>query len=209
MSGYIKLCGFTRLDDALFAAELGVDAVGLNFWPGTPRCVSAAVAKAIVDGLARSPTKVVGVFVDAPKEELLAAQRHYRLDLLQLHGNETPELCEEVGGMKALGVRERDDLQRASDYPGRLLLDAKVEGAMPGGTGRLANWELIAELSASREVLLAGGLTERNVAEAIQRVLPFGVDTASGIEECPGVKSRERMEAFVREAREAFRARQR
>jgi phosphoribosylanthranilate isomerase len=205
----VKVCGITRLEDALGCVERGVDALGLNFWPGTPRCVDLARACEIARAV-RGRAAIVGVFVDASFEEILRIDERVGLDAIQLHGDEPPETLEALGprAYKALGVRAGESadevLARTRRYPGvKILLDAKVPGAMPGGTGTRFDGRLAIAVAKERELILAGGLKPSNVAEAIAEVGPAWVDTASGVERAPGIKDLDAVETFVRRARGA------
>ncbi len=202
---WIKFCGLARPEDARHAARLGVDAVGLVFYPPSPRAVTLPLAREIVAELPDSVTRV-GLFVHprpAQVEEVLAA---LPLDLLQFHGRETPEACRRYGlpYLKAVHCAPGADLERAattfSDAFG-ILLDSFRPGAW-GGTGQAFDWSRIPRLRGAR-IVLAGGLRPDNVAQAIRQVSPDGVDVSSGIESAPGVKSSERMSAFVEEVRGA------
>ena len=184
--------------------QVGVDALGLNFWAGTPRRVDTEVARSIVEAF--PDTEMVGVFVDATMDEVRALRARVGFDWVQLHGDEPPEVVEALGprAYKALGVSGADDIARVGLYPGeRILLDARVPGAMPGGTGHAFDWDLAVEVARKRKLTLAGGLRPDNVAEAIARVRPHRVDVASGVESAPGVKDPALVEAFVRAARTA------
>jgi phosphoribosylanthranilate isomerase len=201
----VKICGVTRLEDALAAARLGADAIGLNFWPRSKRYIAPAAAAAIVS---RVPPTVatVGVFVDPTRAELEEAVAVSGVGVAQLHGDEPPELCLGLGVpvVKAIRVREGRDLAQLASYEVRaFLLDAPSAGY--GGSGATFDWGLAAEASRELPVLLAGGLTPENVAEAVRTVRPLGVDVASGVESSPGVKDVARMELFIRRAKEAGR----
>lgn len=204
----VKICGFTRIEDAEEALALGVDALGLNFWPGTPRVIKAELGREIA-ALARGRALIIGVFVDASREEILRVHDAVGLDEVQLHGSEPPELLRSLGlpAYKALGVADDESeaalLQRIARYPGeKLLLDTKVRGAMPGGTGARFDWALAEPVAKTRALILAGGLHPGNVREAIERVSPSWVDTASGVEVgTAGVKDAELMRAFIEAAR--------
>lgn len=184
----------------------GADAIGLNFSAASPRFVQVEQAAAIRRALGPA-IEVVGVFVDAPLEHLLEVRRSVGLDTLQLHGHEEPALLADliqrgVPAYKALRIATSEDVELAQAYAGqRVLVDAKAPGMM-GGSGRLFDWSLVAGLNQERKMILAGGLTSSNVSEAIARVLPFGVDTASGVESAPGVKSAELVRLFVERARQ-------
>lgn len=200
---HIKICGVTRIGDADACAALGVDWIGLNFVPGSPRCIGAAAARAIADAV-RGRLEVVGVVADLDEagiEELCLA---VGLDRVQLHGHEGPELLRRLGGRayKALRVGSAADVAEAGRYPGLILVDAKVAGAL-GGTGKTVDGALVAPLARARPMMLAGGLGPGNVADAVGAVVPFGVDAASGVERAPGVKDLDAVAAFVRAARAA------
>lgn len=201
----IKICGFTRPADAREAAALGVDAVGLVFYPSSPRAVDAAQARAIVDVLPPFVTRV-GLFVNEPAERLRAVLDAVSLDLLQFHGDESPDYCARFGRpwLKAIRMREGVDLAgEAARYRGAtgLLLDAYRPGT-PGGTGESFAWSRVPS-GLALPIVLAGGLNPGNVAEAIATVHPFAVDVSGGVEIAPGIKDTERMAAFVAAVRRA------
>jgi phosphoribosylanthranilate isomerase len=213
----VKICGITRVEDGAAAAEAGADAIGLIFWPGTPRCVSFDQARAIVGALPAFVT-VVGLFVDPAPDAVRAALAALPLDLLQFHGDERPELCAAFGRpyIKAVPVRPGVDLlQYGARFEAArgLLFDAHQPGGLPGGTGKTFDWtQLPARLAdpMSRRLILSGGLTAQNVAEAVRRVHPWAVDVSSGVEETGadgkprrGIKSAAKIAAFVREVRHA------
>jgi phosphoribosylanthranilate isomerase len=205
----VKICGITRLADALAALEAGADLLGFNFYSKSPRFLSLAACAAISGELRRraSPALLVGVFVNPSQAEVELALERCGLDLAQLSGDEPAELVRALGGraFKALRPASAQELDQALlDYPARalppaLLLDANRPGAY-GGTGQAADWDLAAEAARRVPVLLAGGLTPLNVAEAIRRVQPWGVDVASGVESAPGRKDGQKMAEFVRAA---------
>ena len=195
----IKVCGLTRVEDALAAVELGVDTLGLNFWPGTKRCVSIARAREIVTAVSRR-AELVAVFVDADESTIRETLAETGITWAQLHGDEPPSLVEALlpNAYKALGVRDDSVRARAATYPGEhILLDAAVPGAMPGGTGQTFDWALATAIARTRKLTLAGGLHPDNVAEAVRVVAPYRVDVASGVESAPGIKDPSRMRAFV------------
>lgn len=201
----IKICGLRSVADALGCVDAGADALGLNFWSGTPRCVDREIARSIVEAVGDS-TQLIGVFVDHPIAEVREIMNETGITWAQLHGGETPEDLSSLlpRAYKALGVGGASVLEETRRYGGEhLLLDAKVPGAMPGGTGKTFDWSLAAEVARERKLTLAGGLRPENVADAIRAVRPFRVDTASGVETEPGVKDLERVRAFVRAARGA------
>jgi len=200
----VKVCGVTSVADAIMCVDLGVDAIGLNFWPKSVRRCDESSARAIVEAVSRRAL-VVGVFVDAPREEVRRVRDEVGLDCVQLHGEEPPEFLAQFlpHAYKALRVRGPDVRDEVRRYGGEyVLLDAFVPG-MPGGTGATFDWKLASEVARERKVTLAGGITPANVAEAVRQVRPFCVDTASGVESAPGIKDRALVEALVREARAA------
>lgn len=203
----IKLCGMTRPEDARAAEAAGADAVGFIFAP-SPRQVSAAQARLISKELGPFIARV-GVFVNASRDEIEAVLEQVDLDVLQLHGSETPEQIEALRPLglrmiKSIRVRDAESLSRLDEYPvDTFLLDSYVPG-VPGGTGHTFDWSLATEIARNHRIILAGGLTPDNVAEAIKIVQPFGVDTSSGIERAPGIKDHEKMEQFIARARSSY-----
>ena len=195
----IKVCGITRLDDALRAVDLGVDALGFVFWPGSPRCVSLRQAAAIAEAL---PPLVatVGVFVNQPLDEIRTITSGVGLSAIQLHGDEAPGTWARVPGrcIKAIAVGPGFDAAAVRAWPLAVLplLDAH-DPARRGGTGRVVEWEGAAALARTRHIILAGGLGPSNIREAIMRVRPFAVDVSSGVEREAGIKDPERLRAFV------------
>lgn len=198
-----KICGITRLEDALAAVAAGADAIGLVFYARSPRAVSIEQARAIVTALPPFVT-TVGLFVDMSRADLDEVLAAVPLDLLQFHGDETAAECEAVGRpyIKALRVRAGDDVAALVDvYPGAraVLLDTFVEG-VPGGTGQAFDWSLV-PARLSKPVILAGGLTASNVAAAIAQVRPYAVDVSGGVEASKGIKDASRVKDFVRAVR--------
>jgi phosphoribosylanthranilate isomerase len=213
----IKICGITRIADAHAAADAGADAIGLVFWPGTPRRVTHAQARAIVGALPACIT-AVGLFVDPEPQAVRDALASVALDLLQFHGAEPPEFCRSFGRryVKAIPVKDGVDLlESVSPYDDAagLLFDAFREGDLPGGTGRAFDWgRLSADVRARlrRPLILSGGLDASNVERAIGDVKPWAVDVSSGVEErsedgAPrrGLKDAARIRAFVQGVRSA------
>lgn len=201
----VKICGITRNEDALACGHAGADAIGLVFYPPSPRYVSVAQAAAIACVLPPFVT-TVGLFVNPTAAEVEAVLRDLRLDVLQFHGDEQADFCASFGVpyLKALRVKAGVDLvQYALRYREAqgLLLDAYVEGT-PGGTGQAFDWGLIpAELPLP--VILSGGLEPGNVAEAIKRVRPWAVDVSSGVEAAKGLKDAAKIAAFMGGVRSA------
>jgi phosphoribosylanthranilate isomerase len=203
----IKICGIKTADDALAAIDLGVDLIGFNFYPKSPRYVEVGVCRGIMSRV-RTIGRVtcVGVFVNATVDEIHATMDTCGLNLAQLHGDETVEFMEtlEEKSFKAFrGIPESVDGFARDDAPA-FLVDASVKG-LYGGSGVTADWDGAAKLAKTYPLLLAGGLTPENVAEAVRRVKPWGVDVASGVESAPGEKDARKMKAFVRAVRSASR----
>lgn len=201
----VKICGITRVEDGLAAARHGADAVGLVFYPASPRHVSAAQAAAIARALPPFVT-TVGLFVNPTAEEVEAVLGELRLDLLQFHGDEAPESCAGFGvpWLKAVRVKAGLDLvQYAIRYREAkgLLLDAYVEG-LAGGTGRSFDWNLI-PAGLPLPVVLSGGLEPASVAAAIRQVRPWAVDVSSGVEAAKGIKDAAKIAAFIQGVRSA------
>lgn len=199
----VKICGITRIEDALAAAAAGADAIGLVFYAKSPRAVDIEQARAILAALPPFVTSV-GLFVDAERSELERILASVPLDLLQFHGDESVQQCEAFGRpyIKALRVKAGDDIAaqvaRYTSAQG-ILLDAYVEG-VPGGTGEAFDWSLIPQ-TLSKPLILAGGLRPDNVAEAVSRVRPYAVDVSGGVEASKGVKDVGKVDAFIRAAR--------
>ncbi|KTB71771.1 MULTISPECIES: phosphoribosylanthranilate isomerase [Pseudomonas] len=194
-----KICGITRIEDALAAAEAGADAIGLVFYPKSPRAVTVLQARAIIAALPPFIT-TVGLFVNASRCELNETLDAVALDMLQFHGDETPEECDGYHRpyIKALRVKAGDDIaQVCRTYRNArgVLLDTYVEG-VPGGTGETFDWALIPD-DLDKPVILAGGLTSANVAQAIAQVRPYAVDVSGGVEKSKGIKDREKILAFM------------
>jgi phosphoribosylanthranilate isomerase len=202
----IKFCGITRLEDAREAARLGAWAIGVNHWEESLRRCDPIVAAEIGAELRRR-LEVVGVFVNAPLEEIVRAGEDEGLTMIQLHGDEGPAFCKEVARrtgqkvIKAHRVRSTADIQAAAAYRTDYhLLDAHQPG-QPGGTGESFDWELVRGHRGSIPVILAGGLRPDNVGEAISVARPFAVDVASGTESAPGIKDHALMAEFADNAR--------
>ncbi|MFL5351533.1 phosphoribosylanthranilate isomerase [Archangium sp.] len=203
MSPRVKICGVTRVEDARMAWAAGADALGLNFYPRSPRYVTPETAAA----LARTRPalgSVVGVFVNESADVIRARVRDSGLTAVQLHGDEPPEACAGFGVpvIKALRVKGLEDVEKARTYVGvgdvaALLLDGAAPGYGGGGVG--FDWSLVARLAdAGVPVLVAGGLHPGNVQEAVRATRPYGVDVASGVEVSPGIKNADAVRAFVR-----------
>lgn len=200
----VKICGLTRVDDAVRCVELGADAIGLNFWAGSSRCTGIRRAREIVDAVG-DRAEMVGVFVNASLPEIASILERTGVDWVQLHGDEPPDVVEALlpRAYKALAVQGPSAVELARRYPGEhLLLDASVQG-LRGGTGSTFDWTIARAVASERKLTLAGGLTPDNVAEAVRAVRPHRVDVASGVESEPGRKDPDKVRAFVEAAKSA------
>jgi phosphoribosylanthranilate isomerase len=201
----VKICGITSIADAQAAVEAGADMLGFNFCEQSPRYLTVPAAKEISRLLPAFVIRV-GVFVNAPKEKVAHAINECGLSLLQFHGDEPPEFCTQFGlmSMKAFRIRDAESLRALPKFStDAWLLDAYSPEAR-GGTGATFNWELALEArKLGKPVFLAGGLTPENVADAVRRVRPFGVDVASGVESAPGKKDPAKVRAFIEAVRSA------
>jgi phosphoribosylanthranilate isomerase len=198
----VKICGVTSVADAELCVEAGADAIGLNFYPRSPRCIDAALARKIVDAVGHAAL-TVGVFVDADLPAIAELQASTGFRCVQLHGDEPPELLAALlpHAYKALRIKDERSIADAQRYGGEhILLDAYVPGEA-GGTGHTFRWELAVPLARQRKVTLAGGLRPENVAAAVRAVQPFCVDVASGVEARPGVKDAAAVRAFITAAK--------
>ena len=201
----VKICGITRIEDALAAARAGADAIGLVFEPKSPRCVKPDQALSIVRALPPFVT-VVGLFVNAAPDTVETILGRVPLDLLQFHGDETPEQCRRYHRpyIKAIHMRPEINLpeqaRRYADTEGLLLDTAVVHVA--GGSGEAFDWSLVPS-GLAKPVILAGGLTPENVAEAVRKVHPFAVDVSSGVEQAKGIKDAAKISAFIEAVRNA------
>jgi phosphoribosylanthranilate isomerase len=212
----VKICGIKTLKDALAAIEAGADYLGFNFYPRSARFIEKSACAEITSVLKREhpQIKLVGVFVNSPVDEITDTLQTCSLDLVQLHGDEPPEVVAVFKGkaFKAIRLSASESVE-TSVYPflpsaanirqsvlPALLIDAAVRGVY-GGSGVTADWSAAAELAKQYPLLLAGGLTPENVADAVRQVQPWGVDVASGVESAPGVKDAAKMIQFVKEVK--------
>jgi len=194
----IKVCGITRLEDALMASQLGVDAVGFVFYDKSPRYIEPMKAAAIIRQLPPF-VSAVGLFVNPEQawiDEVLAC---CPLGVVQLHGDESPEFCQVQARrvLKAIAVQDAHDLERAKQYACPVLLDAKAPKGVYGGTGTSFDWSLLQGFEHDYPLMLAGGLSVGNVSQALSHRQWFALDVSSGVEISPGVKDHEKMRAFV------------
>lgn len=196
----VKICGITRVEDAEAAVAAGADWIGLNFWPRSRRYLQIEQAIQIAAAVP-GDVKKVGVFVNAPAPAVEEAATRVGLDLIQFHGDEEPAFCD--GGpfagryLRAIRVRDAGDLRDLDRYATDLfLLDAPSAGY--GGSGQTFDWSLARSAKRpGKKILLAGGLTPDNVAEAVREVRPYGVDVAGGVERAPGIKDHAKIGAFI------------
>ncbi len=204
----IKICGMTRREDALCATEAGVDALGFIFYSKSPRYIDPDDAQQIIEQLPPF-VDTVGVFVDQRPETVQAIIRQCRLSHVQLHGSESPQYCRELsahtgcGILKAVRVGPQttaDTVAAYNDCIQGFLLDTFHKDAV-GGTGISFDWKMIAHLRLAKPFLLAGGLDVTNIAEALEQVLPYGVDANSGLETTPGVKDHTLIREFIARVR--------
>lgn len=213
----VKICGITRVEDGVAAAHAGADAIGLVFWPGSPRAVAVERARAIAAALPPFVT-IVGLFVDPAPDHVRATLSAVPLDLLQFHGGEPPEICRAFGRpyIKAVPVDGKaaraDLLEYAARYPDAcgLLFDAPPSAGLPGGTGQTFDWDAL-PVALPRPLVLSGGLTAVNVGAAIRRLRPWAVDVSSGVEAIGpdgkpdrGNKDPARILAFIEEVLHAY-----
>jgi len=202
----IKICGITNLEDALAAADAGADALGFNFYKKSPRYIEPDKAAEII---AQLPPFImpVGIFVNEREEKIRENQALTCIQAIQLHGDESPEFCQRFGGrvIKAFQVRDKESLKNMAHYRvGAFLLDSYRDGVR-GGTGVTFDWHLAVVAKTFGKVILAGGLTPENVAEAVKLVQPYGVDVAGGVEREKGIKDHAKVRKFIAEVRRASR----
>ena len=197
----VKICGITRLEDAIAAVDAGAGAIGFIFWPASPRFIDPYRARKIAAMLPPFVTPV-GVFVNQPLDYMNGVSSLARLGAVQLHGDETPDVATGVARpvIKALSLGGGDVQAWPAEV--RLLLDVH-DSVARGGTGRTIDWTAAADIAARREILLAGGLTPDNVTDAVARVHPFGIDVSSGVESAPGIKDHRRLRALFEAVHDA------
>jgi phosphoribosylanthranilate isomerase len=194
----VKVCGVTRIDDALLAVELGATAIGLVFWPDSPRAIDPVRARAIAAALPPF-VSTIGVFVDQPVEEVRSIAEAVQLTGVQLHGSESMEYARALlqPVIKAVAVTEGFTPESVDAFPAEItvLLDAH-DPVRRGGTGRTIDWSIAASAAARRPVFLSGGLTPSNIRDAVMRVKPYAVDLSSGVESAPGIKDPVKLRAL-------------
>ena len=198
----VKICGMTQLKDALFAVEQGVDAVGFIFYKKSPRAVTMKTVREIITKL---PPLVdtVGVFVNESAERLNKIADYCGLDLVQLHGEESPAFCRKIHRrvIKAFRVKDLQSIKQLEKFPVSGFLLDTFSDDLHGGTGKTFDWNLALPAKKTGPVILAGGLTPRNILQAVRQVRPYGVDVCSGVEKSPGIKDLEKVRAFLKNIR--------
>lgn len=205
MSVRVKICGITRVEDALAAVDAGADALGFMFFEPSPRSVTHERAAGILRELPPFVTRVA-VFVNPSADKVRAAIALTGIDTLQFHGEESPGFCRQFGlrVIKAFRMRDAESLTPLADFQSEAwLLDSFVEGKQ-GGTGAVFNWDLAAQaVKQGGRVILAGGLTPENASDAVRRVRPYALDVSSGVEFAPGKKDAAKVRAFIEAAKGA------
>ena len=198
----VKICGMTQLKDALFAVEQGVDAVGFIFYKKSPRAVTMKTVREIITKL---PPLVdtVGVFVNESAERLNKIADYCGLDLVQLHGEESPAFCRKIHRrvIKAFRVKDLQSIKQLEKFPVSGFLLDTFSDDLHGGTGKTFDWNLALPAKKMGPVILAGGLTPRNILQAVRQVRPYGVDVCSGVEKSSGIKDLEKVRAFLKNIR--------
>jgi phosphoribosylanthranilate isomerase len=198
----VKICGITNLDDARAALDEGADAIGFIFYSKSPRAISFRKAGEIVGALPPF-VSAVGVFVNESDVHIREAVKEAKLTHVQLHGDESPLFCQQLGlnVIKAFRVEVPEDLDPIKDFSVRGILLDSYRKAQYGGTGKPFDWKMLSRLSPGKPIILSGGLNAENVREAIELCSPYAVDVSSGIEKSPGIKERDKMKRFIRIAK--------
>ena len=205
------MCGITRLEDALFVCQKGADAVGFILYPKSKRFIKAKEVRKITSQLPPFITKV-GVFVNEDPRDVLEILSYAHLDFAQLHGDETPQECEYIGAnrvIKVFRLKTKEEIEKIKPYIGKIraiLLDT-YDSKVYGGTGKPFNWEIaikVKETFPEIPLILSGGLNPENVEKAVRTVKPYAIDVSSGVETEPGIKDRDKVEVFIRNAKCTF-----
>jgi phosphoribosylanthranilate isomerase len=205
----VKICGITNSADAMAAIDAGANLIGFNFYEKSPRHITPAEAAKIRAQLPQR-VKAVGIFVNPRSADVMALRKSLKLDAVQLHGDESPDVVADIAAaapvIKAFRVEPEFPLAILDEYPGAFafLFDAAHTGQY-GGTGRTTDWDAARRAALSHRIILAGGLKVENVAAAVRIVRPYGIDVASGVESSPGKKDHERLREFIQEVRRAER----
>jgi len=195
----IKVCGITRLEDALTAASLGVDALGFVFYDKSPRYISPSDAAKIIKALPPF-VSTVGLFVNPSQPDIDTTLQSCPLDIIQLHGDETPVFCaaQQRRVMKAVSISHADDIKKVAQYHCPVLLDTKAPEGVYGGTGQAFDWSLLEDLKHDYPLVLAGGLNSENVEAALALNLNVSLDVSSGVEQAKGIKDKAKMTLFCK-----------
>ena len=198
----IKICGITNIEDAILAIDLGADALGFMFYEESKRYIKPLEAHDIISQLPPFIT-AVGVFVNQELDEISDIKEKAGFDTIQLHGDESPDLCKKLRGkvIKAIRVGDTVNSEEVESCPAQAILFDTYSTKGYGGTGESFNWEILKDLNASKKIILSGGLSPENVSQAIQIVKPYAVDVSSGVEEFYGKKSPEKLKKFIEAVR--------
>jgi len=194
----IKICGITNIEDALLASQLGADALGFIFYRESKRYIDPEIARGIISSLPPFVT-TVGVFVNQDLDEIIAIKDKTGIDAAQLHGDESPEFCSLIPFkvIKVIRVKNSLDIDRVALYPVQAILFDTYSDVQYGGTGKSFNWGILQNISNPSRIILSGGLSPGNVAEAISTVKPYAVDVSSGVEDTPGKKDHMKLRKFI------------
>jgi phosphoribosylanthranilate isomerase len=201
----VKICGITNIDDAMAAVEFGANALGFVFFQGSPRYISPDAAAGIIRKLP-SFAMTIGVFVDEKPSQIEKTIASTGIDVIQFHGNETPDMCNFsrriIKAIRVKSLESLDPLIHFKDKVSEFLLDTFTPDIL-GGTGQIFNWDIAVEAKKFGRIILAGGLTPDNIAGAVRRVRPYGVDVSSGVEKEKGKKDHYKMKLFIEKAKGA------
>lgn len=202
---FVKICGITNLDDALYSVEWGADALGFIFYEQSPRSIELRAVSRIVNRLPEHVTKV-GVFVNPSRQDVTKVCREVKLSAIQLHGDQTPDEVEEyeMSVIKAFQVKEGFDVEVLRNYSVQAVLLDAFDRTKMGGTGKTFDWNIARKAKQYGKIILSGGLTPKNVDEAARFVRPYGVDVCSGVEESAGKKNLKKVKEFIQRAKTCF-----
>lgn len=198
----IKICGITNVEDALLSVDLGANALGFVFYKGSKRYIEPENAKSIISKLPPFVT-TVGVFANQDLDEIKKIKEKAGFDAFQLHGDESPDFCMKLKGkvIKAIRVKDSIDPKEIESYPTQAILFDNYSTEAYGGTGETFGWEILRGFDTSKKIILSGGLTPENVAQAVKIVNPYAVDVSSGVEENPGKKNPDKLKRFIKAVR--------
>lgn len=199
----VKICGITNLADAITASDAGANYLGFIFYPKSPRSITPELARDIIANL-QTTAKKVGVFVNATINDINSTVDLCGLDIIQLHGEETAEFAQQLDFKrvwKAFHITSMADIEQAAAFPAAAILVDTATTTLRGGTGKTCDWQLATEAAAKFTTVLAGGITPANIREAINKVKPFAIDVASGVEVAPGIKEHNKIRQLFEEVR--------